>query len=360
MTDLHARASRRVAARLAHGSLALVAAVALAGNTLAEPKAPPATATATSPTPAAPTPAAAAPAATPAPAAEATPAPAAANPTATTSTSTAVPKDTARSDDDNDERELGLPKVAPPPAHTSDANSAALPANSLGLTSPPPNSPLNAPIHPDTTHQDDGLMGTHQVHWIVGIGLRESFVTHSGFDPFSTNNVLPQVSLDAGRVVYANGPFSIATLLGFDWGSTKATARGADTELDVSRVTAMLEGRYHFWRRFYAFGRIAPGALYSQATLKDPVASVDRQSKQWAFASDFSLGAAVEFAGEDRGESLRPRGWLGLDAGYGYAQATKLALASNDASAPARLAPLDLGELAVRGGFFRVNGTITF
>jgi hypothetical protein len=205
-------------------------------------------------------------------------------------------------------------------------------------------------------------MGTHQEHWIVGIGLRESFIAHSGFDPFSTNNVLPQFSVDAGRALYASGPFSLAVLALFDYGSVKANARGADTSLNVARVTAAAEARYHFWRRFYLFGRVAPGALHSGAALKDPVAGVDQEADAWAFASDFSLGAAVEFAGEARGDSSRPRGWLGLDGGYGYAQATKLALKTSDTSAnvPARLEPVALGELAVRGGFFRVNGTITF
>jgi hypothetical protein len=216
---------------------------------------------------------------------------------------------------------------------------------------------------PDVLHHpDDGRMGTHQEHWLFGIGLRESFIAHAGFDPFSTNNALPQFSVDAGRVLYASGPFSFAALALFDYGSVKATARGADTSLAVARVTAAAEGRYHFWRRFYVFGRIAPGALYSGATLKDPIAGVDQESNAWAFASDFSLGAAVEFAGEDRGASSRPRGWLGVDGGYGWAGASKLNLknSGSDANVPARLEPVALGDLAVRGGFFRVNGTITF
>jgi hypothetical protein len=205
-------------------------------------------------------------------------------------------------------------------------------------------------------------MGTHQEHWLVGIGLRENFVAHSGFDPFSTNNVLPQFSVDAGRVLFASGRLSFAALALFDYGSVKANARGLNTSLSVARITAAAEGRYHFWRRFYLFGRIAPGALYSGATLSDPIAGGDQQSNAWAFATDLSLGAAVEFAGEARGASNRPRGWLGLDGGYGWAQASKLAFepSGDDANRPARLEPVALGELAVRGGFFRVNGTITF
>jgi hypothetical protein len=300
-----------------------------------------------------------APAAAPPAAATAPAAPAAASPAAPSEAATppAPPKAPADDDDDDD---------APKPAHhDSDAAPAIpppyVPPSTIYGASQTHGPNKSAPVPEDKSHADDGRMGTHQLHWFVSVGLRESFIANSGFDPFSTNNVLPQFSIDAGRVLYVNGPFSVAALLAFDWGSVKSNARGADTELDVARLTAGVEGRYHFWRRFYAFGRVAPGALHSSATLNDPVATVDRAANSWAFASDFSLGAAVEFAGDARGESPYPRGWLGLDGGYGFAQSNKLTLASNgDASAPSRLQPLELGELAVRGGFFRMNATITF
>jgi hypothetical protein len=291
-----------------------------------------------------PTPAPVAAAATPAP--DSTPAAPEATAPAAPSTAAAKSRDDSEEDGPPDsDAAPAVPKPKTPP------HAAAQPQHA------PKRSQPDEPLH-----RDDGRMGTHQEHWLVGLGLRESFIAHSGFDPFSTNNVLPQFSVDAGRVLFASGPFSFAALALFDYGSAKATARGADTSLNVARVTAAGEGRYHFWRRFYVFGRIAPGALYTGATLKDPVAGVDQKDNAWAFASDFSLGAAVEFAGEARGASSLPRGWLGFDGGYGYAQATKLALkpSGNDANAPARLETVALGDLAVRGGFFRVNGTVTF
>ncbi len=274
----------------------------------------------------------------------------------------------------------GYARAAPAPATSAPTEEPATNANAVSSPATPPSvtavpSPATAPTvtaqpahpakHPlpdEPLHPDDGRMGTHQEHWLFGIGLRENFVAHSGFDPFSTNNVLPQFSADAGRVLFASGQLSFAALALFDYGSVKASARGLNTSLSVSRVTAAAEGRYHFWRRFYLFGRVAPGALYSGATLSDPIAGGDQHSNSWTFATDLSLGAAVEFAGEARGASNRPRGWIGLDGGYGWAQASKLAFKSSgsDANTPARLEPVELGELAVRGGFFRINGTITF
>jgi hypothetical protein len=295
--------------------------------------------------------------------------PARAEPTATTApppTSAKAPDADAKDDADRDADDDAPDQAssAKTPEHASNATPTLPPGVTptvLDAAGPAPSAEKPRAAEVDAAHADDGRMGTHQVHWLVGVGLREGFIAHPGFDPFSSNNLLPQLSLDVGRVVYASGPFSLAVLLGFDWGSTKASARGADTELDVARITAGVEGRYHFWRRFYAFGRIAPGALNSQATLKDPVAAVDREANDWAFASDFSVGAAVEFAGEARGASSRPRGFVGVDGGYGFAQSKKLVFESNSGgTAPARLEPLALGELAVRGGFFRVNGTITF
>lgn len=336
MNDFDTRSLSALSARAS--TLAFSAALfALSSVAHAEP-APAAPAAPTSPAAAA-SPGAPAPGASTSP--DATPAPAASAPT---SLSAAAAKE---QDADDDER--------------ADSAAPARPATPPAAVQEPRHAPQHR-VPDEPMHPDDGRMGTHQEHWLVSIGLRENFIAHSGFDPFSTNNVLPQFSVNAGRVLFASGPFSFAALALFDYGSVKATARGADTSLNVSRVTAAAEGRYHFWRRFYVFGRVAPGALHSGATLKDPVAGVDQQANAWAFASDFSLGAAVEFAGEARGASSLPRGWLGLDGGYGFAQSTKLALksAGNDANAPARLEPVALGDLAVRGGFFRVNGTITF
>src|SRR5262249_46807392 len=154
---------------------------------------------------------------------------------------------------------------------------------------------------------DDGQMGTHQTHWVVNLGWRVGFVSNAGLDPFSEDNSVPQLSLSAGRTLLADGNLSLVGLALWDWGALESSARGAKTSLGVNRITLGAEGRYHFFRRLYAFGRIAPGALNWSATLEDSVAGLNRTASAWSFAGDLSAGAAFEFAGDNRGHSTRPR-----------------------------------------------------
>jgi hypothetical protein len=148
-----------------------------------------------------------------------------------------------------------------------------------------------------------------------------------------------QVSLGVGRTLMAMDEFSTAVWLLWDWGAAKAP-RGAGTSLSAHRVTVGLEGRYHLLRRLYFFARVAPGALRSDATLYDVGASVERVAGDWVFATDLSGGAAFEFAGENRGQSKLPRGWLSVDGGYGFTTASTLEfVAEPGSSPPARLEP---------------------
>jgi hypothetical protein len=84
------------------------------------------------------------------------------------------------------------------------------------------------------------------------------------------------------------------------------------------------------------------------------------------FAADLSAGAAFEFAGEARGQSKRPRGWVSVDGGYGWSAASRMELTAEDgteeeeSARPARAEPLAFGDLGLRGGFFRVALGITY
>jgi hypothetical protein len=164
----------------------------------------------------------------------------------------------------------------------------------------------------------------------------------------------------AGRVIYASGPISIAALLAWDWGSVESDARGAKTALEVNRFTLGAEGRFHVLRRVYAFGRVAPGALNAATSFSDRIVGADRKVDGWGFATDLSLGAGFEFAGDARGASSRPRGFLVAEGGYGWAQSMDLVYEAAGDSNPVRLQPLDLGELAIRGGYFRLSAAITY
>src|SRR5436190_4445933 len=72
--------------------------------------------------------------------------------------------------------------------------------------------------------------------WFVSVGPRVSLLRSSGYDPFSTNDVFAQFSA-TGLRSFATGP-RLATAVGLQWeaGSTQAEARGADSQLSLSRV----------------------------------------------------------------------------------------------------------------------------
>jgi hypothetical protein len=208
---------------------------------------------------------------------------------------------------------------------------------------------------------DDGLMGTHQDHFHLGFGIRSSFIPNEGYDLFSKDNDLTQISLSFGRTVLAMGDTSFDASVLYDWGPSDGTARGAETSLRVNRISLGLEGRYHLFRRLYVFGRLAPGALRFDADIRDRGAGVLRESGGWLFSADLGGGVAFEVIGEPRGMSNRPRGFVLADGGYGWTSSSALEfLPAEGEQPPARLAPLDLGELALRGGYFRVAAAITY
>jgi hypothetical protein len=234
-------------------------------------------------------------------------------------------------------------------------------AGSMSATASAPANPTKPALPVEDEAPDDGAMGSHRDHWVGTLGVRTNYVTNSGYDAFDSDNALPQLAVGVGRTLASDDRLSLAGLLLWDWGRSEATARGAESALDVHRLTLAAEGRYHLIRRLYVFGRLAPGALHWKANLQDRVADLELADDRWVFAADLSAGAAFEFAGEKRGASKRPRGWVSADGGYGWSAASGVELVPEDANAaPARSQPVALGDLGLRGGFFRVALGLTY
>jgi hypothetical protein len=191
--------------------------------------------------------------------------------------------------------------------------------------------------------------------------VKTTFVTDPRFDLFSENDAYSQFELGAGRVLLAEGPLSLAALVGWDYGNRDSTARGISTSLLQHRLWLAGELRYHVVRRFYAFARLAPALVNTQASLRDPIAQAPRRAAGWGFGADGSAGAAVELFGKAKGDSATPRGWVVADGGYTWSESEELSFSvSKDDSAPTRTAALDLGDLALSGGFFRLGVAVTF
>ena len=200
----------------------------------------------------------------------------------------------------------------------------------------------------------------HQPHIEASLGARVSGVPDAGFDPFADSDVLPQVSLGLGGTLLAEGRFSLAAYGFWDYGSRSSQVRGEATELNVHRLSIGPEARYHLLPRLYLFAHVLPAFAHSQATLDDGVAEVTREARHWSYGVDAAGGAAFEMYGH-RGPRIRPALWLIAEGGYGYLGSTHLLLKAKDGSgAPERAAPVDLGELSLKGPYARLSVAFGF
>jgi hypothetical protein len=208
----------------------------------------------------------------------------------------------------------------------------------------------------------DGNLRHHQDHWVGSIGFRVAKVSSSGFDPFADSDELAQFSVGVGRTVMTAGSFSLAGLFLYDIGGRSNEARGADTDLTVHRLTLGAEARYHFFRQFFVFGRVAPGAIHSIATIEDLSTGVESQAtRDWVFATDLSAGASLDLSGFSKYSRKRKvAAWITLEGGYGFAGETELSMAADGGEGPVRAEPLDLGPLALAGPFMRGAFVLTY
>jgi hypothetical protein len=204
-------------------------------------------------------------------------------------------------------------------------------------------------------------LGSHQPHVQASLGVRASKVSDAGFDPFADSDALLQVSLGVGGTLLRFQQLSLAGVGFWDYGTRSASARGAQTSLDVHRLSVGPELRYHLLTPLYVFAHVLPAFAHSKASLYDGVAQAQRSTQHWSYGADAALGAAFEAYGMRSGESTRPRLWLLAEAGYGYLGSTKLRLAPEAGQgAPERTAPVDLGSLSLAGPYLRVSAAASF
>jgi hypothetical protein len=202
---------------------------------------------------------------------------------------------------------------------------------------------------------------TRNRFWQGQVGVRSTFITDPGFDPFATDNALTTFSLGVSRTIFQQDAFSLAPGLFWDYGGRSATARRDPTSLATHRLGVALEGRYHFAPWAYGLVRVTPGTIHHTAKLEDPLAAAPLVARAWTFAIDASAGAAFLIGPHRSTSEPLFRWWLAAEGGYGYAGAASLLmrpdLASDD---PRRTGDLDLGRVALSGGFVRIYGSMTF
>jgi hypothetical protein len=195
--------------------------------------------------------------------------------------------------------------------------------------------------------------------WQAAIGVRSTFIRSTGLDPFSSTDLMSQVSLALEHVVARRDAFAFAAGVTGDFGGSDSIARGSPTDLKLWRFTAVAEGRAQPWQRAYGFVRFAPGMLRGSAAVDDP-SSPNGQRLEDSFdvlAIDTSAGAALRLSGPANPVAA----WLTAEGGYGWAGSHHLLLSPAAASRDqTKLAPLDLGTIDPRGAFLRFAVAITY
>ena len=203
--------------------------------------------------------------------------------------------------------------------------------------------------------------GDRESFWQAEAGVRSMYITSPGYDPVSTDNSLVQFSLGASRTLWDQDQFSFAPGILWDYGESSATARGLPTDLEAHRIALTLEGRYHILPGMDGLGRVAPGALHQRVELDDPAAVAPYVARHWSFAFDSAAGLAFLLGPQAEVARSPVRWWLAAEGGYSYAGTGSLVMNTDvGADDPRRTGPLDLGSLALRGGFFRVYAAVTY
>ncbi len=195
--------------------------------------------------------------------------------------------------------------------------------------------------------------------WTMAAGVRTFYIKGAGYDPFSSDDAFVQFSLAGSRALVRRNDLSLAGGIGLDVGGSSALARGSATNLGLTRVSALIEGRYQPAPRLYLFARVAPGLLHGSAWIDDASspAGAKLEATFDTFSLDVGAGAALRLGTFGRS---RVGTWLVADGGYGWTPAQSLVLSPSLGSDSDKAGTLNLGPLAPRGGFFRVALALSF
>lgn len=205
-----------------------------------------------------------------------------------------------------------------------------------------------------------GALGSHQKHLRLDLGARTQFVRSDGLDPFSENDVVPQLSLGASYVVWTRDRLSLAATLGFDYAGLSSNARSSDTSLSLQRFTLGPEARYHLLRILVLTAKVAPTLTRQKAEVSTGVGS-DLRDVAWKVGFDATAGVAVEVFGYRSGTSKSPRLWVTAEGGYGWTASNQMVLEPKDeGAAPERFTPLELRDLSLSGPLFKIGAALSF
>lgn len=193
--------------------------------------------------------------------------------------------------------------------------------------------------------------------WQGSLGLRTALIRSAGFDPFSRNDTLTQLSGSLTRAFGAGpGLVPVVGLVG-DIGEAQAGARGVPSSLSLARVSLALEARLAPAGPFYAMARLAPGVMRALADLSDPSVPASLQGQYWAPTVDASVGGGARITVPSAPLGL----WVLADGGYGWAPARDLVLRPSLPDSDAgKAGAVHVGSLAARGAFLRIGVALSY
>lgn len=202
------------------------------------------------------------------------------------------------------------PANAPQPVEKTDPQPTPAPTPAF-VAAPAPAAESSEPAPRNYRHD----------RFMLNVGLRENYVKSAGFDPYSTNDVLPQFSVGIEAPVLVRGKLALAVGAAYSGGGASSSMRGDSTHLFAHQLSVPIEGRYHFAPWGWAFVRVAPGATGLVQSLTDSSSPNTLSSTAWAFSTDVSAGASILLGprAPDADGKRIPRFWMIPEVGYGFA-----------------------------------------
>ena len=196
--------------------------------------------------------------------------------------------------------------------------------------------------------------------WQGTIGMRGTLIRSNGFDPFSTTDMLPQISLSLQHPFARQGAFGVAAGVGMDYGEANADARG--TPVDVQGLAAVRRAR----------GTVLPAAVRLRVRARRARdAARGRRAERRLQPQRQPAGRPLRLAGGRRQRrrgvppfrSREPGRRLALRRGAATAGPAATTSSSRPAAPPrdqAKLAAVDLGTIDPRGAFMRLALAVTY
>jgi hypothetical protein len=182
----------------------------------------------------------------------------------------------------------------------------------------------------------------------VGVSLRVSRNSNSGYDPFSDTDYRAYGGLQIGKQILAlpRTPFSFWAVGGWEAGGGTQKTRGQDATLTEHRLMLGIEGRGAIGRWLHAYVRASGAVTDLRATV---AGAVDYDRSSWVWGGEAVAGLALTSV-DGGGMTAIPRLSFALEGGRFFSGAGSMQLHAHvDESEQSRWGDLRLPSLDPSG-----------